>query len=141
VLVERCPEHIRSRNKSSSQEEIMTGASEADRTEVKALLAKASIELYNTLQRVDTMGDFELADARGRVGGVVAFFDFNGSCAGTNLGATFDAALLRLRPTSSAFFDFNGSCGGISSTTGIRQTASVNEIQRLVQGALGEPGQ
>jgi hypothetical protein len=114
----------------------MPGANEQNRDEVKALLAKANIEIFNALQRVDQMGDFELADARGRASGTVAFFDFNGSCADTSLGA-LDETLTRVASVGGgnqvAFFDFNGSCGGVNA--GIE----LNEVQRRVLDAIRKP--
>lgn len=72
----------------------------ADRNEVKALLARAGVEISDALRNVDKMDDAQLEAARTRLKDIQAFFDFNGSC-----GAVTAADL-------KAFFDFNGSCGG-----------------------------
>jgi hypothetical protein len=74
----------------------------ADRNEVKALLARAGVEINNALKRVDSMSDAELADVAKMTGNVRAFFDKNGSC-----GRASPADLR-------AFFDKNGSCSGVS---------------------------
>jgi hypothetical protein len=66
--------------------------------EAKALLARAGVELNNTLKRVDSMSDTEVADTIKSVENLKAFFDKNGSCG---------AATLR---DLAAFFDKNGSC-------------------------------
>lgn len=72
----------------------------ADRNEVKALLARAGVEIADALKTVDSADDAELNDVAAKVRAVeAAFFDFNGSC------GTLEAADL------AAFFDFNGSCG------------------------------
>lgn len=74
----------------------------ADKDEVKALLARASVEINNTLKRVDSMSDIELQEIE-RIA-PVAFFDKNGSCGAPTI------ADLR------AVFDKNGSClGGLDS--------------------------
>ncbi len=72
----------------------------ADRNEVKALLARAGVEINNALKRADTMSETELADVAGNVGSIRAIFDKNGSCGAASVGD--------LR----AFFDKNGSCAG-----------------------------
>jgi len=116
----------------------MTGASNDNRDEVKALLAKANIEIYNALTRVDEMGDYELADARGRAIGTQAFFDFNGSCGKASLGE-FDAVVERVAPSKVspvAFFDFNGSCG--SGALGSRGDLGV--FTKTVRNALRRSG-
>jgi len=71
----------------------------ADRNEVKALLARAGVEINNALKNVDTMSASELEEIS-RIA-PVAFFDKNGSCA-----APTKADLV-------AFFDKNGSCAGL----------------------------
>ena len=76
----------------------------SQKAELKALLARAGVELNNTLHRVDAMSDSEIADTAKSLGSVKqAFFDKNGSC-----GA---ASLKDLQ----AFFDKNGSCAARSS--------------------------
>jgi hypothetical protein len=72
----------------------------ANRNEVKALLARAGIEISDALKTVDRMDDAQLEATAAMIKGVEAFFDFNGSC-----GKVSPADL-------AAFFDFNGSCGG-----------------------------
>jgi hypothetical protein len=72
----------------------------ADKSEVKALLARAGVEINNALHRVDHMSAAELTDVAHSVGNMKAFFDKNGSC-----GRASPADL-------AAFFDKNGSCGG-----------------------------
>lgn len=69
----------------------------ADRNEVKALLARAGVEINNTLKRVDHMSENELQEIAGMA--PVAFFDKNGSCGAPGVGDL------------KAFFDKNGSCG------------------------------
>ena len=71
----------------------------ADRNEVKALLARAGVEINNALKGVDRMSAAELEDVAKIA--PVAFFDKNGSCA-----APTKADLV-------AFFDKNGSCSGL----------------------------
>jgi hypothetical protein len=69
--------------------------------EVKALLARAGVEINNALHRVDHMSAGELADtAKLKSQLQAAFFDKNGSCA-----APVAADL-------AAVFDKNGSCAG-----------------------------
>jgi hypothetical protein len=77
-----------------SQENMM-----ADANEVKALLARAGVEVNNALKRVDSMSAAELNEVANIA--PVAFFDKNGSCA-----APTKADLV-------AFFDKNGSCSGL----------------------------
>jgi hypothetical protein len=72
----------------------------AERNEVKALLARAGVEINNALKRADTMSDNELADVASSIGNIRAIFDKNGSCGAASVGD--------LR----AFFDKNGSCAG-----------------------------
>ena len=73
----------------------------ADRNEVKALLARAGVELSDALKHVDRMTDAEVEETAAKVKGVeAAFFDFNVSCGSLGPGDL------------TAFFDFNGSCGG-----------------------------
>lgn len=71
----------------------------ADRNEVKALLARAGVEINNALKNVDKLSESELEDLAKDI--PVAFFDKNGSCAA---------------PTKTdlvAFFDKNGSCSSL----------------------------
>lgn len=70
----------------------------ADKNEVKALLARTSVEINNALKRVDTMSDSELSEIERM--SPVAFFDKNGSCGAPNLQDLV------------AVFDKNGSCAG-----------------------------
>lgn len=70
----------------------------ADKNEVKALLARTSVEINNALKRVDHMSESELNEIERM--SPVAFFDKNGSC-----GAPSMADLV-------AVFDKNGSCAG-----------------------------
>ena len=70
----------------------------ADKNEVKALLARAGVEVNNALHRVDHMSAAELNDVAHAAANMKAFFDKNGSC-----GAASAADL-------AAFFDKNGSC-------------------------------
>lgn len=72
----------------------------ADRNEVKALLARAGVEINNALKRADNMSETELADVANLTGSIRAIFDKNGSCGAASVGD--------LR----AFFDKNGSCAG-----------------------------
>jgi hypothetical protein len=67
------------------------------REQVRAVLEKANVEIANSLARLDSMGDFELAEIRGTAAGLVAFFDKNGTCG----AGGFDPV---------AFFDKNGTC-------------------------------
>lgn len=71
----------------------------ADVNEVKALLARAGVEVNNALKRADSMTATELNDIASIA--PLAFFDKNGSCA-----APTKADLV-------AFFDKNGSCAGL----------------------------
>ena len=73
----------------------------ADKNEVKALLARAGVEINNALKRVDKMPEAELAEVEKLGAGTREFFDKNGSCGKPSLGD--------LR----AFFDKNGSCSGL----------------------------
>jgi hypothetical protein len=70
------------------------------RTQLRDVLERANIELNSALERVENMGDYELAEWRGLAGGLVAFFDKNGTCA-TTQAQPFDPV---------AFFDKNGTC-------------------------------
>jgi hypothetical protein len=70
----------------------------ADKNEVKALLARAGVDINTALKNVDHMSQKELDTVANLA--PVAFFDFNVSCA-----APSKADLV-------AFFDFNGVCGG-----------------------------
>jgi hypothetical protein len=89
------------------------------REQVRDLLQQASIEIGATLERLESMESFELAEVRGAAGGLVAFFDKNGTCATGDFDpvAFFDkngtcaAAELR-RFDAVAFFDKNGTCAG-----------------------------
>lgn len=88
------------------------------REQLRDVLERAKIEIENSLDRVDAMGDFEVAELRGATGGLVAFFDKNGTCAtpqGFDPVAFFDKngtcsndELRRFDPV--AFFDKNGTC-------------------------------
>jgi hypothetical protein len=78
----------------------------ADRNEVKALLARAGVEITTALASVDRLSDAQLQTISSKIGGTQAFFDFNGSC------GKLDANSLK------AFFDFNGSCGGTAGLDG-----------------------
>ena len=71
------------------------------REQLKAVLERAEIEIRQSVDRLDQMGDFELAEFRGVASSLVAFFDKNGVCASQSLG--------RFDPV--AFFDKNGTCG------------------------------
>jgi len=72
----------------------------ANKNEVKALLARAGVEISDALKKVDNMSPNELLEVSKKVEGIeAAFFDFNGSC-----GSLSKTDLV-------AFFDFNGSCG------------------------------
>lgn len=87
------------------------------REQLREILNRAQIEVKAALDRVDSMGPFELAEVRGAAAGLVAFFDKNGSCAADAFDpvAFFDKngscaadELRRFDPV--AFFDKNGSC-------------------------------
>jgi hypothetical protein len=70
----------------------------SDKNEVKALLARAGVEINTMLKSVDNMSQKELDSVANLA--PAAFFDFNGACA-----APSKADLV-------AFFDFNGVCAG-----------------------------
>ena len=72
----------------------------ADRDEVKALLARAGVEVNNALKRVDSMSEHEVDDVANLAGSMRAIFDKNGSCGAASVGDL------------KAFFDKNGSCLG-----------------------------
>jgi hypothetical protein len=91
------------------------------RQQLKSILEQAQMEVKASLDRVDSMGAYELAEVRGAAGSLVAFFDKNGSCGVSPFDATafFDKngscasnELRRFDPV--AFFDKNGSCGGLA---------------------------
>ena len=87
----------------------------ADRNEVKALLARAGIEISDALKTVDTMDDRELEETASNIKKLeTAFFDFNGSC-----GSLTEKDLV-------AFFDFNGSCG----SSMVRSLTSALNVRR-----------
>ena len=71
------------------------------REQLREVLEQAEVEIRSALARVDRMGSYELAELRGAAGGLVAFFDKNGTCAASEGRAAFDPV---------AFFDKNGTC-------------------------------
>ncbi len=72
----------------------------SDKNELKALLARAGVEINSALRRVDSLDDAEASRLEGLTASLKAFFDTNGVC-----GAPSVADL-------KAFFDTNGVCGG-----------------------------
>ena len=87
----------------------------ATRIEVKALLARAGVEISNTLHRVDKMPDSELAEIEKLKGTLAAnFYDKNGSCGAATLA---DLA---------AYYDKNGSCAA-------HAQAREEELSRVVK--------
>jgi hypothetical protein len=76
----------------------------SNKDEVKALLARAGVEINNALKRVDSMSASELSEIQDLSGSLRAIFDKNGSCGAASVGDL------------KAFFDKNGSClGGLDS--------------------------
>lgn len=87
---------------------------DAYRKQVKSALTHAQAEIASHLQKIDKMGEYELAELKGVTGSLAAFFDKNGSCAaGMNMGNKLRTDLL-----SSAIFDKNGSCGSSPGSIG-----------------------
>ncbi len=72
----------------------------ADRNELKALLARAGVEINSALKRVDNLNDKEAAQIEGLAQSLRAFFDTNGVCGHPSI------------TDLKAFFDTNGVCGG-----------------------------
>jgi len=95
---------------------------------VRALLAKANVEIGAALNRVNTMAPYELAEAAGAAEATRAFFDFNGSCGG-------DAGRVTApnRTDPKAFFDFNGSCGGAADLDAQLGTNLVNALRDAIR--------
>lgn len=71
----------------------------SDRNELKALLARAGVEINSALKRVDNLNETEASQLAGLAASLKGFFDTNGVC-----GAPSVADL-------KAFFDTNGVCG------------------------------
>lgn len=85
----------------------------ANKNQVKALLARAGVEISDALKTVDEMGQGELNETAKSIKKLeAAFFDFNGSCGSLS------------KVDLAAFFDFNGSCGSSSMTTAFDRAIS-----------------
>ena len=102
-----------------------------NRERVRTLLHRASVGVNEALGRVDSMGDYELAEAAGLAASTRAFFDFNVSCA----GESNPSGAVTLPGGERAFFDFNGSCGGASSPNvdAVRGAALVRALSDAVR--------
>ena len=74
----------------------------SDKNELKAMLARAGVEINSALKRVDSLSEKEASQLGGMAESLRAFFDTNGVC-----GAPSVADL-------KAFFDTNGVCGGVT---------------------------
>ena len=107
------------------------GVDTQNRERVRSLLNRAHVEIGSALNRVDTMGDFELAEAAGASEATRAFFDFNGSCGASATGPAGS------RNDPKAFFDFNGSCGGAGAldglTDGDRGAVLVRALREIIR--------
>ena len=71
----------------------------SDRNELKALLARAGVEINSALKRVDNLDEKEATQLAGLAASLRAFFDTNGVCGAPNVADL------------KAFFDTNGVCG------------------------------